>query len=92
MTPAEFVERARVDAARVLLESSNDPLKTVAHRCGFGSPAHMRAAFRRHLNVSALDYRQHFGAYRDAASDQRLRSPATAGATGRAGAAVANTL
>lgn len=64
MTPAEFVERARVDAARVLLESSNDPLKTVAHRCGFGSPARMRAAFRRHLNVSALDYRQHFGAYR----------------------------
>lgn len=36
MTPAEFVERARIDAARVLLESSNDPLKTVAHRCGFG--------------------------------------------------------
>jgi transcriptional regulator GlxA family with amidase domain len=44
MTPAEFVERARVDAARVLLESSGAPLKTVAHRCGFGSPARMRAA------------------------------------------------
>jgi len=65
MTPAEFVEKARVDAARVLLESSNAPLKTVAHRCGFGSPARMRAAFRRHLKVSAMDYRQHFGAYRD---------------------------
>lgn len=65
MTPAEFVERARIDAARVMLESSNDPLKTVAHRCGFVSPARMRAAFRRHLNVSAMDYRQHFGAYRE---------------------------
>jgi hypothetical protein len=28
----------------------------------------MRAAFRRHLNVSALDYRQHFGAYSNASS------------------------
>lgn len=64
MTPAEFVERARVDAARVLLEASNEPLKTVAHRCGFGSPARMRAAFKRHLDVSALEYRKHFGAYR----------------------------
>jgi transcriptional regulator GlxA family with amidase domain len=68
MTPAEFVERARVDAARVLLESSNEPLKTVAHRCGFGTPARMRAAFRRHLKISALDYRQHFGAFRDGPS------------------------
>jgi transcriptional regulator GlxA family with amidase domain len=62
-TPAEFVERARVDAARVQLERSADPLKTVAHRCGFGSPARMRAAFVKHLGVTASAYRQHFGAY-----------------------------
>jgi transcriptional regulator GlxA family with amidase domain len=64
VTPAEFVERARVDAARALLERSDLPLKTVAHRCGFGAPARMRAAFVRHLGVSAGDYRQHFGAFR----------------------------
>jgi transcriptional regulator GlxA family with amidase domain len=63
VTPAEFVERARVDAARVLLESSAEPLKTVAHRCGFGSAARMRAAFVKHLGVTALQYRQHFGAF-----------------------------
>lgn len=72
MTPAEFVERARVDAARVLLESSVEPLKTVAHRCGFGTPARMRAAFRRHLSVSAMDYRQHFGAYRAKAPERAV--------------------
>jgi transcriptional regulator GlxA family with amidase domain len=64
VTPAEFVERARVDAARALLERSDQPLKTVAHRCGFGTAARMRAAFLRHLGVSALDYRHHFGAFR----------------------------
>lgn len=63
ITPAEFVERARVDAARVLLESSSQPLKTVAHKTGFGNPARLRAAFLKHLGVSARQYRQHFGAY-----------------------------
>lgn len=63
VTPAEFVERARLDAARVLLESGPEPLKTVAHRCGFGSAARMRVAFVKHLGVTALQYRQHFGAF-----------------------------
>jgi transcriptional regulator GlxA family with amidase domain len=63
VTPAEFVERARVDAARVLLESSPEPLKTIAHRCGFGSAARMRIAFVKNLGVTALQYRQHFGAF-----------------------------
>jgi transcriptional regulator GlxA family with amidase domain len=63
LTPAEFVERARVDAARVLLETSQQPLKSIAHRVGFGNPARLRAAFLKHLNISALQYRQHFGAF-----------------------------
>jgi transcriptional regulator GlxA family with amidase domain len=66
-TPGEFVERARVDAARVHLETSGEPLKTVAHRCGFGSPAQMRAAFVKQLGVTAREYRQHFGAFAGAA-------------------------
>jgi transcriptional regulator GlxA family with amidase domain len=70
VTPAEFVERARVDAARVLLETSADPLKTIAHRCGFGSPASMRMAFVKHLGVTAGQYRQHFGAYIGQATEQ----------------------
>jgi transcriptional regulator GlxA family with amidase domain len=63
VTPAEFVERCRVDAARVLLETGTLPLKTIAHRCGFGTPMRMRMAFVRHLGVSARQYRVNFGAY-----------------------------
>lgn len=63
VTPAEFVERARVDAARVLLEASTQPLKTIAHRCGFGSAARMRAAFVKNLGVTARQYRLHFGGF-----------------------------
>jgi transcriptional regulator GlxA family with amidase domain len=61
ITPAEFVESARVDAARVMLETSAEPLKTIAFRCGFRNAQLMRDVFTRRLGVSPLQYRQHFG-------------------------------
>jgi transcriptional regulator GlxA family with amidase domain len=70
-TPGEFVERARVDAARVHLETGGEPLKTVAYRCGFGSPAQMRTAFVKQLGVTARQYRQHFGAFANDAAGAR---------------------
>jgi transcriptional regulator GlxA family with amidase domain len=60
MTPHEFVERARVDAARNALESSDTPLKTVAYECGFGTADRMRIVFTRRLGVSPNDYRTSF--------------------------------
>ncbi|WP_420998354.1 GlxA family transcriptional regulator [Cupriavidus sp. 30B13] len=62
VTPAEFVESARLDAARVMLERSAVPLKTVSYECGFRDPHHMRAVFRRRLGVSPQQYRHSFGA------------------------------
>lgn len=60
ITPAEFVENARVDAARVLLESTNAPLKTVAYECGFRDAHHMRSVFQRRLGVTPQQFRLHF--------------------------------
>ena len=60
VTPAEFVTRARIDAARNLLEGSALPLKTVAYRCGFGSAARMRLVFAERFGVSPLQYRDQF--------------------------------
>ncbi|KHA78981.1 AraC family transcriptional regulator [Janthinobacterium lividum] len=64
VTPAQFIESARLDAARALLEASSDPLKTVAWRCGFGTADQLRTVFLRRLGVSAKQYRQHFSSYR----------------------------
>ncbi len=61
VTPAEFVELARVDAARRLLEQKSKPLKTIAVDCGFRDGQHMRDVFRRCLGVSPQQYRQSFG-------------------------------
>jgi transcriptional regulator GlxA family with amidase domain len=60
ITPHEFVERARVDAARRLLEGSDRPLKAVAFDCGFGSADRMRIVFSERLGVSPAQYRSSF--------------------------------
>jgi len=62
ITPHEFVERARVDAARRLLEGSDRPLKAVAFDCGFGSADRMRIVFTERLGVSPAQYRASFRA------------------------------
>jgi transcriptional regulator GlxA family with amidase domain len=59
-TPADFVEMARVDAARRLLEESETPLQRIASRCGFASPDTMRRAFLRRIGTGPSDYRDRF--------------------------------
>lgn len=59
-TPADFVEGARLDAARRMLEETTNPLKRVAALCGFGDPNSMRRAFVRRLGVTPADYRRRF--------------------------------
>lgn len=60
LTPAAFVEAARIDSARLALESTTAPIETIALRCGFGTPETMRRAFARRLSVAPADYRQRF--------------------------------
>ncbi|EPE97175.1 GlxA family transcriptional regulator [Rhizobium grahamii] len=60
ITPHEFVERARIDAARNLLEGSDQQLKTVAYDCGFGTADRMRIIFTERLGVTPAQYRMSF--------------------------------
>jgi transcriptional regulator GlxA family with amidase domain len=60
ISPAEYVMRARVDAARVMLQGTAIPLKTIAYECGFGSADRMRCVFQRCLGVSPKQYRLHY--------------------------------
>ena len=57
-TPARAVSRARVEAARRLLEESDEGVKAVASRCGFASEEHLRRSFQRELGVSPSSYRE----------------------------------
>jgi transcriptional regulator GlxA family with amidase domain len=59
-TPGDFVETARLEAARRLLEESAHSVEIVALRTGFGNAERLRRACQRRLGVSPQDYRQHF--------------------------------
>ncbi len=60
MTPADFVEKARMDAARRMLEDTFVPLQRVSQRCGFRDGDSLRRAFMRHVGVGPRDYRTRF--------------------------------
>jgi transcriptional regulator GlxA family with amidase domain len=69
LTPAKFVELARLERARLRLEQTLLPVETIAAQSGFGTPEHMRRAFQRAFKVSPQDYRARFRSPRQAASD-----------------------
>ncbi|MGH1359318.1 MAG: GlxA family transcriptional regulator [Burkholderiaceae bacterium] len=60
MTPAQYVEAARIQAARVALEQSDVAIEQIAIRSGFDQAERMRRAFQRHLGISASEYRERF--------------------------------
>jgi transcriptional regulator GlxA family with amidase domain len=59
-SPAAFVERVRMDAARRLLVESEQPVETIARACGFSSLRQMDRAFARTLAVSPSAFRARF--------------------------------
>jgi transcriptional regulator GlxA family with amidase domain len=60
VTPATYVEQARLEQARVRLEGGRGTLGAIARACGFGTPETMRRAFHRRLGVGPAAYRSRF--------------------------------
>jgi transcriptional regulator GlxA family with amidase domain len=60
VTPARFVERARIEAARHRLEESSGGLDEIAAQCGFASAEILRRAFLRVVRVAPSAYRLRF--------------------------------
>jgi transcriptional regulator GlxA family with amidase domain len=70
-TPAKFVERLRVEAARRRLEESQNSMETIAGECGFGNVNSMRNVFQRALKIAPGHYRRHFRHVKRAAKTKR---------------------
>lgn len=62
VTPAAWVERVRIDAARGFLETARVPSKQVAALCGFSDTDTLRRAFLRQLGVTPAEYRKRHAA------------------------------
>ena len=59
-TPARFVERVRLEAARTELETTTATLDVVARMCGLGTAETLRRVFHRRLGVAPDAYRRRF--------------------------------
>ncbi|MDD1617001.1 MAG: GlxA family transcriptional regulator [Methylococcaceae bacterium] len=60
MTPAKYVEMARIDAARHYLQTSKLSIEMIAEKSGFFDPERMRRSFIRQLGVNPKHYRDRF--------------------------------
>jgi transcriptional regulator GlxA family with amidase domain len=60
ITPARYVERVRLEAARRGLEETSQSIALIASACGFGTAETMRRSFLRALQVGPAEYRRRF--------------------------------
>jgi transcriptional regulator GlxA family with amidase domain len=63
VTPGRYVEVARVEVARRLLEETDDSIARIAVRCGFGTAETMRRVFLRNVHTGPTEYRRRFHAH-----------------------------
>lgn len=69
-SPAEFVDRARLDAARRLLEECELPVKTIATRVGLNTEQALRKLFLRFIGITPRDYQARFSSGRAECTDR----------------------
>jgi Helix-turn-helix domain len=60
MSAGQYVDHVRVEAVKVMLESGDEGLATIAKRTGFGTVETMRRAFLRDVGTSPGAYRERF--------------------------------
>ncbi|MER6850656.1 GlxA family transcriptional regulator [Streptomyces flaveolus] len=60
VSPGQYVESVRVEAARALLETGTGSVEDVARQAGFGSAQTLRRVFQQALGVSPSTYRARF--------------------------------
>lgn len=62
LSPAQLLQRLRMEAACALLEQPGMTVKRAARQSGFGSEYNLRRAFAAQLGVTPSDYQARFGA------------------------------
>jgi AraC family transcriptional regulator len=60
-TPARRVARLRMERAKDLLATGEEPITEIAFRCGYDNSAHFAVAFRRWAGLSPREYRNQRG-------------------------------
>jgi transcriptional regulator GlxA family with amidase domain len=66
MPPLEYVHTLRLEEAKQMLESGNQPVEAIANEVGYEDAGFFSRLFRRHVNLTPAQYRKRFGAMRRA--------------------------
>jgi transcriptional regulator GlxA family with amidase domain len=69
--PLEYVQSLRIEEAKQMLESTDDPIDQIAAEAGYVEPASFRKLFKRSTGISPLQYRQRFRQLLPSTSDVR---------------------
>jgi len=59
-TPLEFLQKARVERAKRLLETTDLSVDEIVHRVGYADASSFRRLFNRITSISPLEYRRRF--------------------------------
>ena len=59
-SPLEYVQSLRIEEAKQMPETTDDPIDEIATEAGYVEPASFRKHFKRSTGISPLQYRQRF--------------------------------
>jgi transcriptional regulator GlxA family with amidase domain len=64
MAPLEYVHALRLEEAKQMLESGDQPIEEIAGEVGYEDAGYFSRLFRRKVNLTPAEYRRRFGALR----------------------------
>lgn len=65
MPPLEYVHALRLEEAKQLLESGNQPIEEIANQVGYEDAGFFSRLFRRKVHLTPAQYRKRFGGLRE---------------------------
>lgn len=66
MSPLEYVHTLRLEEAKQMLETNDDPIEAIAGEIGYQDAGFFSRLFRRRVNLTPAQYRKRFGSMRRA--------------------------
>jgi AraC-like DNA-binding protein len=64
MPPLEYVHALRLEEAKQMLESGDEPVEAIALQVGYEDAGYFGRLFRRKVQLTPVQYRKRFGALR----------------------------
>jgi len=74
MSPLEYVHTLRLEEAKQMLETSGEPIESVAQEVGYQDSSFFGRLFRRKVGITPARYRRRFGSLRQGLLDQAVAS------------------